>query len=77
MGAGKLKHYGYTDTLDKLIVAFCADYPRRKAAIDVEAVSPRCTMEYKYLNYRIFEGAAEIVGTDYAELYINEMISKK
>lgn len=65
--------YGYTDTLDAVIVALCLDYDRRAAAVEKGAVSSRCGMEYKYLNYRIFEGAAEIVTERYARLYINEI----
>ena len=73
MGAREITSYGYTKTLDQLVVALCADYERRKSAIGIEAVSPRCAMEYKYMNYLIFEGAAEVVGTSFAELYINEI----
>lgn len=65
--------YGYTDTLDALIVALCLDYERRKNAVELGSVSSRCGMEYKYLNYRIYEGAAEIVSERFAPLYINEI----
>ena len=64
---------GYTPTLDALVVALCRDYERRAVAVASERVTPRTGMEYKYLNYRIFEGAAEIVGERYAALYINEI----
>lgn len=65
--------YGYTDTLDAVIVALCLDYERRAAAVELGVVSSRCGMEYKYLNYRIFEGAAEIVSERFARLFINEI----
>ena len=72
MGAGRV-----TDvcpaTLDRLIVAFCADYSRRSCAVAENSVSMRTEMEYKYLNHRIFEGAAEIVGSRLAELFIDEI----
>lgn len=71
MGAGRVR--GCPPTLDRLIVAFCADYERRKEAIAEGSVPMRIEMEYKYLNHRIFEGAAEAVGARYAELYINEI----
>lgn len=71
MGAGRLDRCAAS--LDRLIVAFCADYDRRKLAIELRSVSTRTEMEYKYLNHRIFEGAAEIVGAAYAELYIYEI----
>ena len=64
---------GYTPTLDALVVALCADYARRANAVESERVTPRTGMEYKYLNYRIYEGAAEIVGERYADVYINEI----
>lgn len=73
MGTAKLDCYGYTPTLDRVITALCGDYKRRQSAVAESLVSSRCTMEYKYLNYRIYEGAAEIVGTRYAELYIDEI----
>ncbi len=67
---------GYTPTLDALVVALCRHYDRRATAVESERVTPRTGMEYKYLNYRIYEGAAEIVGERYASLYIDE-IGKK
>lgn len=73
MGIRKLEAHGYTPTLDRVIIALCADYDRRKSAVAQKLVNPRCTMEYKYLNYRIYEAAAEIVGAAYAELYIDEI----
>lgn len=64
------------DTLDELVVAFCADYERRKSCVLDGSVGARCSMEYEYINHRIWEGAAEVVGAGYAELYINEIGSK-
>ena len=60
-------------TLDELIVAVCADYERRDIAVSSGEAVGRSAMEYKYLNYRIYEGALEVVGDKYARLYINEI----
>ena len=61
------------DTADALVVALCADYERRKRALS-EGVLPHATeMEYKYLNYKIFDAAAETVGERVAELYVTEI----
>ena len=73
MGTGRINEAEYTKTLDRLILAFCQDYERRKCAVAEGRLSIRTEMEYKYLNYRIFEGAAEVVGPEFAELYINEI----
>ena len=61
------------ELLDRLIVAICADYGRRKAAIEDESVSRRVKMEYKYMNARVFEGAGEISGGALAETFIDEI----
>ncbi len=64
---------GFTSSLDAVVTALCRDYGRRIEAISGDAVSSRCAMEYKYLNYRIYEGAAEVVGELFAGLYITEI----
>ena len=61
------------ELLDRLIVAICADYARRKAAIEEHSVSRRVEMEYKYMNSRVFDGAGEISGGALAELFINDI----
>lgn len=73
MGAGRMNEVEYTKTLDRLISAFCQDYERRRSAIESGKLPIRTEMEYKYLNHRIFEGAAEVVGAQFAEIYINEI----
>lgn len=55
-------------SVDAVVVALCADYKRRARAIKSRSVSHRCEMEFKYLNYRILEGAMELVGDDAEEL---------
>ena len=72
MGAGRMSEV-CPATLDRLVTAFCADYERRLSAIADKSVSMRVEMEYKYLNHRILEGAAEIVGAELAELFIDEI----
>ena len=62
-----------SDTADELIVALCRDYERRKNAL-FDGVLPHATeMEYKYLNYKIFDAAAETVGERLAEVYVAEI----
>lgn len=60
-------------TLTALIKAFCLDYKTRKTHILRKNVSRRVQMEYEYVNGRIFDGAAEIVGEDYAEAFIEDI----
>lgn len=61
------------ELLDRLIVAICADYERRRAEIEEGTVSPRVKMEYKYMNSRVFDAAGEISGGALAEIFINEI----
>lgn len=60
-------------SLDKLVVALCADYGRRKRAIEERLVGRRVRMEYSYINARMLEGAAEISGALLAETFIEEI----
>ena len=76
MEAWELKAEEIKGTLDELVIALCADFGRREDASAGPEINPRCRMEYEYLNYRIYEGANEVVGERYARLYINE-IGKK
>ena len=62
-----------TDTVDQLVVAHCADYSRRKAQIERGGMSQRTVMELRYLNFRMLDAAAELVGEDDAEVYIEEI----
>lgn len=61
------------DTLDSLIVALCADYPRRADRIREGSLPHATEMEYKYLNYKIYDAAAEVVGERLAEIYVLEI----
>lgn len=75
MDTGRLnpRYLGYTASVDALVVALCADYDRREVAMKRGSVSRRTDMEYRYLNFRIMEAAAEIVGEAEAYTYINEI----
>ena len=58
---------------DALVVALCADYFRRKRLIEHRTASHTVIMECRYLNYRIFDAAASVVGTGYAERFIRDI----
>jgi len=70
-------HLSSSDTVDMLVVALCADYERRKRAINQRTVSHRTEMEYRYLNFKVYRAAAEVVGEHAAPTMINEIGRKK
>lgn len=72
MGAGYVKSPLYRESLDYLVVAFCRDYRARWSAIFANECSRRTRMEYEYINHRLYNAAAEIVGRE-AEIYIEEI----
>ncbi len=57
----------------RLVVALCADYERRRAAIESHVINLRVENEYKYYNYKILDAAAESVGEKYAEDFIKSI----
>ena len=59
--------------VELIVVAMCADYERREKAISEGLVSHRTDMEYRYLNFKIYDAAAEIVGERQARVFINEI----
>ncbi len=61
------------ETLDNLIIALCLDYSRRKKLIEEGMVGKRCLVEFRYLNIKIYDAVAEIVGDGLAEIYIEEL----
>ena len=63
-------------TLNALIVALCLDYPRRKNAIKEGRLSRRTDVEFRYINSKMYDAAAEIVGEELAEVYIKEIGEK-
>ena len=64
---------GYTDTLDAVVVALCADYERRRSAILQDKAERRTLMEYRYINSRIYEAVAETVGERLCPVFIKEI----
>ena len=60
---------GCVGTLDTLVVALCADFERREERCE----DRRVAMEFKYINARMLEAAAEIVGHRYAAIMIYEI----
>jgi hypothetical protein len=62
---------------DKLVVALCADYFRRKRMIDRRLAPYNVIMECRYLNYRILDAACSIVGVENAEKIIREIGERK
>lgn len=60
-------------TVDGVVIALCADYGRRKRAIEQRNVCRRTDTELRYLNARIFDAVAEVVGTPLAEHFINDI----
>lgn len=63
-------------SLEMLIVALCADYQRRKEVIENRRAQRRVDTELRYLNFKIYDAAAEIVGEELAELFIYEIGSE-
>lgn len=53
-----------------IIVALCNHYDVRTRAIIEKSVSPRVRMEYVYINSKMLDAAAEIVGAKYARRFI-------
>ena len=63
-------------TLDSLIVALCADYPRMRAAIESRGVEKRVDTEYRYYCFKIYDAVCEIVGERLCEVFISEIGSR-
>ena len=58
---------------DRLVVALCADYFRRKRLIERRSATYTVIMECRYLNYRILDAACSVVGSGDAECFIREI----
>ena len=65
--------YSMTDTLSNLVSALCGDYLRRAELVREGGVKTRVYNELRYLNYKIREATAQIVGEARAELFIREI----
>lgn len=63
--------------IDSVVVALCADYARRAEIISYGCATHRVEMEYKYLNYKIYEAVAEIVGEESAMSVIKDIGNKR
>ncbi len=63
-------------TLDALVIALCADYGRRAAALESREIPFNVTMEYRFLNYRMINAAMEIAGEQDALTFIYEIGSR-
>lgn len=61
------------DTLDNLVVALCMDYSRREEIILGRMADRRIDNELRYINFKMFDATAEIVGESRAETFINEI----
>ena len=61
------------DSLDYLVKALCLDYRRREAIILSRDAARRVDNELRYLNFKIFDAASEVVGEGRAETFINEI----
>ena len=64
------------ESLDFLIIALCADYERRKEVIENRSAERRVDTEFRYLNFKIYDATAEIVGDALAEAFIYEIGNK-
>ena len=75
MGTRYIKQagFGYVPTLDGLVCSLCADYFRREDALQERTASKRVDMEYRYLNFLMYEATAEIVGDRVANAFIDEI----
>ena len=60
-------------SLDNLVSALCRDYERRRRALSAPGISFRTAAELRYINFKIHDAVAEIVGEEDAELYIREI----
>ena len=60
-------------SLEKMIVALCADFERRTEVINKRNAPYNVIMEYRFLNYRILCAACEIGGDKHAMGYIRDV----
>ena len=60
-------------TLDEIIKAYCADFLRRAEVIADKSAPFNVIMEYKFLNYRIFDAASEMSGVGNALAFITDI----
>ncbi len=61
------------ETVKSTVYALCADYERRRALIDGKLLSRRTELEFRYLNFKIYEAAVEVAGESMAPIFIEEI----
>lgn len=61
------------DAILRIVVLICADYARRAELIENRGIGRRTELEYRYLNHKTYEAAAEIIGENDAMTVINEI----
>ena len=59
--------------VEDIVIALCADYERREAALKEHSVGYRVESEYRYYNRRMLAAAAKIGGSYAAVIYIREI----
>ena len=64
-------------SLEDIVIALCADFERRRLAIEEKALPKRVLLEYKFLNLRILEGTIEIVGISNARKFIDDIGARR
>ena len=57
----------------EIVVALCNHYDVRARAINEKSISPRVRMEYVYINSKMLDASARVVGDVYAEIFIKEI----
>ena len=58
--------------IDAIVVALCADFARRQRVIDSRTAEHRVDMEYRYLNFKIFNAARHMLCERDALIMIEE-----
>ncbi len=59
--------------LDMAVIGLCADYGRRKRALERGGLGFRVEMEYRYYNNKILDAATEIAGERDGEVFIHDI----
>lgn len=57
----------------EIVEALCAHFDVREQAIRSKSIGRRVRMEYIYINSKMLDGAAEVVGAPYAKSFIMDI----
>ncbi len=68
-----MRSFSDKSLIEGVAISLCADYFRRKKCIAERTVGKRVRMEYSYINAKVLDAAAGIVGTALAEIFIWEI----